>query len=295
MVQRNKLQFECGLWQAQHMDVLSFQSRVVWGYVGNAVAVPMIQHFGLNAWPIDTITLSHHPGHGPTTKHTPSGKEIANLASQVIVRASSPMAALIGYLGNAEQGVAIKEALDNIQESDQGVTVYLDPVFGDNAEGIYVDEDIVTFYNDVALTMADIVMPNSFELAYLADVSIHNVSDAVKAARIVLARGPQLVLASSIPSQDQSILNILVTPNQAWAISAPHLPLKAKGTGDMLSAAFTALHASGTPAIDAFRISVSTVHNAVVDASERGLIELDLPRILAHNTQKIDDMQIDEI
>ena len=86
-----------------------------------------------------------------------------------------------------------------------------------------------------------------------------------------------------------------MTQTQAWAIKAPQVPLKAKGTGDMLSATFTALHAGSIPAIDAFRIAVSTVHHAVIDASKRGLIELDIPRILAQNTQKIDDMHIDEI
>lgn len=277
------------------MDVLSFQSRVVWGYVGNTIAVPMIQHFGLNVWAIDTVVLSHHPGHGPAIKHTPSVQEISNLASQVIERIPSPMAALIGYLGNAKQGIAINAALDKTRGSGKNITVYLDPVFGDNFEGMYVDEDIVTFFNDIALPMADIVMPNCFELAHLTKSSILNASDAVKAARIILARGPQLVLASSVPSENQSILNILVTPNQAWAIRTPFFPLKAKGTGDMLSAVFTSLHAGGTPAIDAFRIAVSTVQYAVIDASEQGLIELDLPRILAENTQKIDDMQIDEI
>lgn len=295
MVQRNKLQFEHGLWQARDMDVLSFQSRVVWGYVGNAIAVPMIQHFGLNAWPIDTVVLSHHPGHGAPIRHTPSANEISNLSSQVLKQLQFPMAALIGYLGNAEQGTTIKKVLDQNLKSDSDITVYLDPVFGDDAEGIYVDNDIVTFFHDVALPMADVVMPNCFELAYLANLPVHNVSDAIDAARIIIARGPSLILASSIPSESQAVLNVLVTHNQAWVIKAPYFPLKAKGTGDMLSATFTALHAGGAPAIDAFRIAVSTVQHAVIDASNRGLIELDLPRILAGNTQKIDDMQIDEI
>ncbi len=55
------------------------------------------------------------------------------------------MAALIGYLGNAEQGAAIKKVLDQNQKSDNIITVYLDPVFGDDAEGIYVDNAILTF------------------------------------------------------------------------------------------------------------------------------------------------------
>lgn len=277
------------------MDVLSFQSRVVWGYVGNAIAVPIIQYFGLNAWPIDTVVLSHHPGHGPPVRHTPSNEEILNLSSQVLEQFKFPMAALIGYLGNAEQGTTIKKILDQNRKTDNDITIYLDPVFGDDAEGIYVDDDIVAFFNDVALPMANIVMPNCFELAHLANLPINNVSDAVNAARVIIARGPNLVLASSIPSESQSILNILVTRTQAWAIRAPLHPLKAKGTGDMLSAAFTALHAGGAPAIDAFRIAVSTVQYAVIDASKRGLIELDLPRLLAKNTQNTDDLQIDEI
>lgn len=277
------------------MDVISFQSRVAWGYVGNAVAVPMIQHFGLNAWPIDTVVLSHHPGHGPVVRHTPSAKKISSLSSQVLKQLQFPTAALIGYLGNAEQGAAIKKVLDQNRTSHNDITVYLDPVFGDDAEGIYVDNTILTFFRDAALPMADIVMPNCFELAHLADLPIHNISDAVDAARIIISRGPNLVLASSIPSEGQSVLNILVTQTQAWAIKAPQVPLKAKGTGDMLSATFTALHAGGTPAIDAFRTAVSTVHHAVIDASKRGLIELDIPRILAQNTQQIDDMHIDEI
>jgi len=277
------------------MDILSFQSRVAWGYVGNAIAVPTIQHFGINAWPIDTVVLGHHPGHGPTFRRTPNDEEISAQSSEVLERMTSPGMALIGYLGSAKQGDAIKATIDRARDSNKITHVYLDPVFGDTAEGIYVDRDIVTYFNDVALPMADIVMPNCFELANLASTSIESTHQAIDAARVVIARGPEIVLVSSVPFDEHSIQNLLITKTHAWSARTPLLPLKAKGTGDMLSAAFTALHASGTPFIDAFQYAVSLVQSAVEDASERNLIELDLPRILAENTQKIDDVRIEEI
>jgi len=277
------------------MDILSFQSRVAWGYVGNAMAVPVIQHFGLNAWPIDTIALGHHPGHGPTFRRTPNDQEISAQSSEVLARIAAPAAALIGYLGDAGQGRAIKGALDNARNTKKIDRIYLDPVFGDTAEGIYVNKDIVAYFKDVAVPMADIVMPNCFELAHLTSKTIENAHHAIEAAHVVLECGPEVVLVSSVPFDDHSIQNLLITRTHAWSIKTPLLPLKAKGTGDMLSAAFTALHASAMPSTEAFQYAVSLVQSAVADASERRLIELDLPRILAENTKKKNDVRIEEI
>ncbi len=277
------------------MDIVSFHSRVVCGYVGNSVAVPTIQYLGLNAWPIDTVVLGHHPGHGPTTRKMTAAGDIATWANGAFKRIPKPCAVLLGYLGSADQGHAISEFLINTRDAGDIIPIYLDPVFGDTAEGIYVDQDIVDYYKDVAVPMANVVMPNCFELAHLTGIQIDSISAAVSAAHILIERGPDIVMLSSVPGKDHMLTNVVVTAEKAWAISTMHLALEAKGTGDLLSAAFTALHAGGKSVPEAFHLASRIVQSSVIDASSRGLMELDIPHMLAQNLLKIEKLQLIEI
>lgn len=257
------------------MDIVSLQSRVVWGYVGNAVAVPVIQAAGVRAWPVDSVRLAHHPGHGPTTRLVTPPAEIAALMTGAAARLDGPAALLIGYLGEAGQGQA---ALEIAAAQPAPWPVYLDPAFGDDAEGIYVAADIVAFYKD-AVRQAAVLMPNRFELASLAGSDVTDPPGAIAAARRLMAEGPAEVLVSSVPVAG-GIGTMLVTADHAWMVTAPRLNLAAKGTGDLLSAAFCANKVSGEPSVKALAAAADLARRACEDAAARGLTEMDLPGLL---------------
>lgn len=257
------------------MDVISLQSRVRTGYVGNAIAVPTLERTGVTAHPVDTVTYDHHPGHGPVTPEVTSIADVRSGLDNALESCGDTFAFLSGYLANADQGSAALDFINRVRARGRHVAWYLDPVFGDDAEGIYVDPAIVGFFRDQAIPACDAVLPNRFELATLTDFKIDDPTGAVTAARKLMARGPGLVFVSSIPGPDGSISNLLVTASGVEEITVPKRQLRAKGTGDMLSAAFSGLLTAGCDPRTAAQSAVAAVDAAVEDASARDAVELD--------------------
>ena len=261
------------------MDILSLQSRVVWGYVGNAVAVPVLQSLGLNAWPVDTVRLAHHPGHGRTVALRTDADDFAQLLADAAAMIKTPGALLIGYLGNAQQGHVALDFLDREHTVGRDWRLFVDPVFGDDAEGIYVAPDIVEFHRDVTARQAEFLMPNRFELSHLTGMSINGPADAEKAALQVIGWGVANVLVSSVPD-GRGIANVLVTRDGTWRASVPSVETVIKGTGDMLSAAFTGMVLSGMSAADALSDSVGMVRQAIDAAAAANAREMGLSGLL---------------
>ncbi len=262
------------------MDVISLQSRVKTGYVGNAVAVPTLAWTGATPHPVDSVTFPHHPGHGPVTPQVTPTDALANALAIAMDACAGPPYVLSGYLANAAQGRALLDFITDARTSGRISAWYLDPVFGDDPEGTYVDAALVDFFREAALPACTCVLPNRYELSLLSGTRVDTVEDAVTAARTLISLGPESVLASSVPAAGGSLANVLVTAREAWGISVPKRPLRAKGTGDMLSAAFTGLRAEGLPALEAAQSAVAAVDAAVRDASDRDLLELEPDKIL---------------
>lgn len=254
------------------MDIVSVQSRVAWGYVGNAVAVPTIQAFGLHVWPVDTVRLAHHPGHGKATPVVTPPSELAETLAAVLARASQPLL-LLGYLGAADQGPAVLEAA-----AAAGTPLVVDPAFGDTAEGTYVKPDIVDFYRH-AVREADWALPNAYELSILSGRTVGGLDDAVAAAKELLSDNGQGLVVTSVPDGGK-LANLLVTRDTSVVARVNARKLRAKGTGDMLSAAFCAGLANGRKPAEALADAVAVVDIAVRDAEARDATELDMPEIL---------------
>lgn len=206
--------------------------------------------------------------------------KLATMLDAALDECHGPACLLTGYLANADQGHTARAFVEKARSSGKLESWYLDPVFGDDPEGIYVDPAILAFFRDEAVPAASCVLPNRFELSALSGTEISDVDNAVSAARSLIARGPAMVLASSIPSPDGRLANVLVTETQTWAAIVEERRLRAKGTGDMLSAAFVGAMSAGAAATDALEFAVDLVATAVSDASTRDLAELDPSNIL---------------
>ena len=242
------------------MAILSIQSRVTSGYVGNAAAVPILQRLGRTVWPIDTVALSNHPAHGSHSGGARPAAEIETLVhglrkQHLLARCD---AVLSGYLGTAETGPVVLAAASQVREDNPDALWCCDPVMGDHGE-FYVVEGIPEFFRDAALPAADLILPNAFEASYLSGVSIGSAGDAAKAAGILLEAGPRTVVISGI-AQGNGLGALVATVDGCWQCMAPALDAPAYGAGDAFAALFANYYLAPANAPEALSRAVDGVH-----------------------------------
>jgi pyridoxine kinase len=223
------------------MPILSIQSQVAAGHVGNSAAVFALQRLGREVWPVPTVLLSHHPGHGGADGGpVPAallGRMLDGLANHGCFARCD--AVISGYLGHEDNEAAVLRAVALAKAGTAGSVYLCDPVLGDEA-GLYVREAIVAAMHGLA-AKADIVTPNAFELSVLSGVECLTREDALRAMRVVQDKGPVIVLLSSFAGSDTpaGTLDILALDGgDGWALNVPQLAGKFNGAGDLLAATF---------------------------------------------------------
>lgn len=219
--------------------VLSIQSAVAYGHVGNSAAVFPLQRLGVDVWPVNTVLLSNHPGHGACRGHGESPEAVNDILQGIEERAvfDSVDAMLTGYLSEPALGPLVMQTLGRIKAANPSAIYACDPVMGDHG-GFFVAEGLPEFFADVALPQADILTPNTFELSYLSGMPTKTITTTLAAARALVAKGPGIVMVTSVESPDYvgQIGMILVTATEAWAVFTPKLDIRLNGTGDCLTA-----------------------------------------------------------
>ena len=151
------------------MNILSIQSHVAYGHVGNDAAVFPMQRLGCEVWPIHTVQFSNHTGYGAWTGRVFDGASILELVDGIAARGvlASCDAVLSGYLGSAEIGEAVIGTVARVKVANPQAAWCCDPVIGDVGRGIFVRSGIPELMRDRAIPSADIVTPNQFELEWL--------------------------------------------------------------------------------------------------------------------------------
>ncbi len=223
------------------MGVLSIQSRVAYGCVGQSAAQLPLQRLGLEVWPVDTVRFSNHPGYGSWTGRVLEAGEVADIIGGIGARGvfGECEAVLSGYLGSAETGQVVLDAVAAVRRENPDALYLCDPVMGDHKEGLYVPEPVRDFFCRHALPAADVITPNAFELSLLSGRPVTGPHEAADAARVIMSGGrPGVVVATSVPGDGRRLDTVCVTRRAAWAVSTPRLSLSAKGAGDVFSALF---------------------------------------------------------
>ncbi len=180
--------------------VLSIQSRVSYGYVGNAAAIFALQLLGCEAWALDTVAFSNHTGHGRWRGSAVAPETLAALFEGIAELGvlGGVDAVLSGYLGAPETGPVLLDIVARIKAANPQALWCCDPVIGDVDTGSYVRPGVAEFFRDRALALADIATPNCFELQYLTGREIAGPADIVAAAAALRERGPKTVLVTSV-------------------------------------------------------------------------------------------------
>jgi pyridoxine kinase len=250
--------------------VLSIQSRVAYGHVGNAASVFPLQRLGCEAWALDTVAFSNHTGHGRWRGSVVPTAAIAELFEGIAALGVLPRidAVLSGYLGDAATGPVLLDIVDRVRAENPNALFCCDPVIGDTDTGSYVTEGIAEFFRDQALARADIVTPNRFELEYLTGATIGEVIEARAAAAGLRALGPKIVLVTSLDTVPDRITMLAAGPEGVWLVETPRLSTVLNGCGDVTAAVFLARLLRGESLPDALAMTAATIF-AVIETTLR--------------------------
>ena len=263
------------------MNVLSIQSHVAYGHVGNSAAVFALQRLGVEVWPIHTVQFSNHTRDGKWQGRAFDAALIRELVSGIEQRGvlGECDGVLSGYMGGADIGAAILDAVATVKRANPAARYCCDPVIGDVGRGIFVREDIPEFLRDKAVPAADIVTPNQFELDYIAGRESKTLADALGAVAAVHALGPRAVLVTSLHTEDtpDDAIDLLASDDTGrFRLRTPKLALAVNGAGDAIAALFFAHYLRSGKIAEALSRAASAIFGVLVKTAEVGAPEIQL-------------------
>lgn len=229
------------------MNILSIQSHVAYGHVGNASATFPLQRLGCEVWAIHTVQFSNHTGYGAWTGRVFDGALIGELVEGLAQRGvlASCDGVLSGYMGSAEIGEAILAAAARVKAANPRALWCCDPVIGDVGRGMFVRPGVPDFMREKAVPAADVITPNQFELEFLSGRACSGTEALRDALSVVHAMGPKVILVTSVLSEDmpEGCVDLVVSDvreggSRRWRLRTPLLPLCVNGAGDAIAALF---------------------------------------------------------
>lgn len=261
------------------MNVLSIQSHVAYGHVGNASAVFPMQRLGVEVWPIHTVQFSNHTGYGSWKGRVFDGPAIEELLDGIADRGVLERCngVLSGYMGSADIGNAILSAVGRVRALNSDALYCCDPVIGDVGRGIFVRPGIPEFMRNQAVPAADIVTPNQFELDFLSGRTTGTLSAVKQAVSEVQALGPKAVLVTSVETSETPTDAMDLIAGEAgrfWRVRTPKLGLSVNGAGDAIAALFFVHYARSRSVATALAEASASVYGLLKRTEEAGSREI---------------------
>ncbi|WP_413988388.1 pyridoxal kinase PdxY [Labrys okinawensis] len=261
------------------MNILSIQSWVTYGHVGNASAVFPMQRLGCEVWAIHTVQFSNHTGYGAWKGRVYDGTMVDELVEGLADRGVLGRCdgVLSGYMGSSDIGNAIMAAVDKVRTANPAATYCCDPVIGDVGRGIFVRPGIPEFMRDKAVPAADVITPNRFELEYLSGQAIRTLGDAKSAVSALHALGPKVILVTSLDvheTPDDAIDLLASDATGFYRLRTPRLGLSINGAGDAIAALFNLHWKRSGSAAHALDLAGASVYGLLKRTEEAGSREI---------------------
>jgi pyridoxine kinase len=263
------------------VSILSIQSTVAYGHVGNSAAVFPLQRLGAEVWPVATVVFSNHTGYGEWRGPLLPADDVRAVIRGVEERGAFPGvdAVLSGYQGGEDIGDVILDTVARVKAANPAAVYTCDPVMGNAKSGCFVHPAIPVLLRERVVPKADIITPNQFELGFLTGTEPRTVQETLASVDLAREMGPSTVLVTSVERPDapeDTIEMMAVTDEGAWIVQTPRLPLKANGSGDVTAALFTAhLLSTGQPEVALAR-TASSVFDLLQTTLASGERELQL-------------------
>jgi pyridoxine kinase len=261
--------------------ILSIQSSVAYGHVGNSAATFPLMRMGVEVWPVLTVHFSNHTGYGAWRGPMLSGADVADVVKGIDERGVLGQcdAVLSGYQGAADVGAAILDAVALVKSRNPAAIYCCDPVLGDVGRGIFVRPGIPELMRDSVVPAAQVVTPNQFELEFLTGRTTRTMGDVLAAADLVRDRGPDVVLVTSVVhdrAEPDTVDMVAVSPAGAWSVTTPLLARPFQGAGDLTAATFLAKLLQLEEVERALAETADVVHAVLTTTLQSGHQELQL-------------------
>lgn len=258
------------------MAILSIQSSVSAGHVGNQAATLPLQRLGFEVWPVDTVIFSNHPAHGGHAGRIVESTDVSSLIDGLETLGLWPgcTGVLSGYLGRAATGPVLLDAVRRIRAVRKDMLFLCDPVIGDDGK-IYVDPGIVDFFRARGIAAADIVTPNAFEATQLTGIDAATTDGAIAAARALLDLGPRIAVVTGVHG-GRNLETIAVSADGAWRVRTPAVARPVYGAGDAFAALLLGHLLQEAALPDALSKAVSAVHALITFEPARPTVDLPL-------------------
>lgn len=272
------------------MKILSIQSAVAYGHVGNSAAVFPLQRIGVEVLPVYTVTFSNHTGYGSWGGPLIAPADVRAVIDGIDDRGVFPQidAVLSGYQGGEGIGDVIVDAVKRVKAANPDALYACDPVMGNAKSGCFVAPAIPDLLRDRVVPVADIITPNQFELGYLTGTTPDTLESTLESVDAARAMGPSTVLVTSVerPDREEGTIEMLAVDDAgAWVVQTPLLPMKANGSGDVTAALFTAHYVETRDAATALARTTSSVYDLLkntYDAGDRELRLVESQEVYAH-------------
>jgi pyridoxine kinase len=263
------------------VKVLSIQSSVAYGHVGNSAAVFPLQRLGHEVWPVFTVHFSNHTGYGAWRGPLLAADDVREVITGIEERGvlGQVDAVLSGYQGGEDIGDVILDAVARVKQANPAATYTCDPVMGNATSGCFVHPAIPVLLRERVVPRADLITPNQFELGYLTGTEPADLESTLASVDAARAMGPSAVLVTSVERPDappETLEMLAATDDGAWLVQTPRLPLKANGSGDVTAALFTAHYRTTGDAAQALARTASSVFDLLCTTLESGERELQL-------------------
>ncbi len=261
--------------------ILSIQSSVAYGHVGNSAATFPLMRMGVEVYPVLTVHFSNHTGYGQWRGPLLSAADVTDVITGIDERGALARvdAVLSGYQGGEDVGAAILDAVALVKTRNPEAVYCCDPVMGDVGRGFFVRPGIPELMRDTVVPAAQIITPNQFELEYLTGRSTGTLTEVLAAADAARALGPETVLVTSVvhdEATDGTIDMVAVTGDGAWVVTTPLLPRTFTGAGDLTAATFLATLLSTGSVETAVGRTAAMVYGVLTTTVDSGLSELQL-------------------
>jgi pyridoxine kinase len=261
--------------------ILSIQSHVAYGHVGNSAAVFPLQRLGVEVWAVPTVNFSNHTGYGAWRGPLIPADVVGEVITGIEERDAFPDvdAVLSGYQGGPDIGGVILDAAARVKAANPDAIYACDPVMGNAKSGCFVAPEIPVLLRERVVPQADLITPNQFELGFLTGTEPRSVAETMAAVGTVRAMGPRMVLVTSVERPDapaDTIEMMACMPEGTWIVQTPRLPFKANGSGDVTAALFTAHLLRTKDSALALGRTASSVFDLLENTLESGRRELQL-------------------
>ncbi|HVZ07600.1 MAG TPA: pyridoxal kinase PdxY [Rhodopila sp.] len=265
------------------MNILSIQSWVAYGHVGNASAVFPLQRLGAEVWAVNTVQFSNHTGYGAWRGSVHTGDSVRDVVDGIADRGvlGGCDAVLSGYVGGADIGDAILHAVASVRRANPRALYCCDPVIGDVGRGVFVRPGIEDFLRDHAVPAADILTPNRFELERLTGHACPTLEAAKRAVLRLRAdmhdQGPACVLVTSLDTAETppDCLDMLTFEAGGFhRLRTPRLALDINGAGDAIAALFLFHRLRTGSAVAALEAAGSSIYGLLKRTAEAGSREI---------------------